>query len=161
MNERKSAAPRSFSGSTMGWFACSWSHFVAVLCVTVILLTPASAQAGAATTHPHAMLELLLDANDGSIDHHHHQASSGFSFAIELAHDLVDRTPQVPADAIDDAGVRVYPALRVSMHSLAQGLVPAGVALLVSSRRFWRWPVQQRAFVRWRDLVVSPPPRVP
>jgi hypothetical protein len=45
--------------------------FWRALVLSALFLLPVQMRAGAEDAHPHAMLELLLDARDGVLDHHH------------------------------------------------------------------------------------------
>ncbi|MFN8590985.1 MAG: hypothetical protein U0031_05925 [Thermomicrobiales bacterium] len=74
----------------VGWL---WSFSAArVLVLLTLFLLPVQMRAGGQDIHPHALLTLLLDLRDGTIDHHageHHDGKSGANHA-EDGTDLPD-----------------------------------------------------------------------
>lgn len=76
------------------------------LLLLAVLLLPVQMRAGANDPHPHALLQLLLDASDGAIDHHADEphvadAHSGHEgdHAAPRAHDPDVPTFEEPASA--------------------------------------------------------------
>jgi hypothetical protein len=106
----------------------------------VLFLLPVQMRAGAADAHPHALLQLLLDARDGSFDHHdgeHQPASHGVS---------------------DDAARRDAPEFAKSVLTGGAALLVAGISVLCfPSPGPARTPFAPNF---WRDRLppLEPPP---
>lgn len=78
-----------------GWIAPLW-----ILALVGLLFLPTEYRGGAVAPHSHALLQLLLDAQDGRFEHvHAHHASSSAA-----AHDWLD--PAVAEDASSTAHPR-------------------------------------------------------
>ena len=112
---------------------------VRILTLTFLFLLPVQMQAGGDEPHPHALLQLLLDAGDGSIDHH-----------------LADENPRHGAD--ENKAMADGAAPRPDLPAIAEGAMGAGIALLTAVILiFWvPDPTSQRAWSRprrWRDSV--------
>jgi hypothetical protein len=43
---------------------------IRVIVLVLVVLLPVQMRAGAADPHPHALLQLIIDARDGTVDHH-------------------------------------------------------------------------------------------
>ena len=84
-----------------------------ILTLTFLFLLPVQMQAGGDEPHPHALLQLLLDAGDGSLDHHH-----------------ADENPRHGADENEARADGAAP--RSDLPAIAEGAIGAGIALLAA-----------------------------
>ncbi len=127
---------------------------VRVLNLIFLLLLPMQMRAGADDPHPHALLQLILDARDGAVDHH---ASEDH----EERHD--DHAPGSGShEPVDD----VY----VPDIASFGGLTSAGgsMALLFAIVAFYSIPTPERARIwpllslpgGWLPDLDPPPPRI-
>jgi hypothetical protein len=141
-NRRHCAASRS-PGDRLTWYVA----ILRLLPLLVMLLLPVQMRAGAADAHPHTLLQLLLDARDGSLDHHQGDHAPGDGQATSVASEgSRGHGPDVPTyEDIGGMGMGV-PILAATV---------ALIALLVASEV----PVWPR-LSRWRDRlpVLDPPP---
>lgn len=117
-----------------------------VLGLVFLFLLPMQMRAGAADPHPHALLQLLLDARDGEIDHH---ADDGHAVHDEThASDSGSPVPDVPTFGESNhagGGMAMLAAL------VAVFLIPATGAVSF-------WP----SISRWTGRLPAldpPPPR--
>jgi hypothetical protein len=142
-----SLAARLHHAASCPWFCrparVGWLPLARVLLLLGLFLLPVQMRAGAADAHPHALLQLLLDARDGSIDHH-----GGV------------HPPTSPA-APDDAARRDAP-------ELAKSIAAGGVALLAAMVFSLDFPAPRTAQTEfrpglWRGRAPElepPPPRI-
>jgi hypothetical protein len=124
--------------------------FVRALALLSLLLLPIQIRARTQHPHPHALLQLVLDASDGSFDHH--------ALGDEATSPPHDHSEEVAAAEGHQPDL---PSLGPSVSALG-GLVVL-VALIISplippalAERTWRHPA------RWRGRVPTlepPPPR--
>src|SRR5262245_7662318 len=96
-----------------------------------VLLLPCDYRAGAAFSHPHSLLQLWIDAADGSIAHHHadeREAAPEMSLqGVDLAPDSTPSLPHRVGDPHPDVGEQQQSAPAVSgLH-----LLNAAIALLL------------------------------
>jgi hypothetical protein len=55
--------------------ASTTDRIMAIAAIALLFLMPVSARAGIREPHPHAFLQLAIDAHDGRLDHHRDDAS--------------------------------------------------------------------------------------
>lgn len=139
------SSPRTSGGPTARVISLT-----TLILLVALVLQPIQMRAGAADPHPHALMQILLDARDGAIDHHaaddergHRLAASHDAPRVGILH------PDVP---------RLENANPVSGGAMA--LAPMLVVFWPFFDRLGRiW--QPRA--RWQDRLPDlepPPPRV-
>jgi hypothetical protein len=123
---------------------------VRVLALLSLLLLPIQMRAGTQHPHPHALLQLVLDASDGSFDHHtlgEAAASPAHDHSGEIA--AADgHQPDVPTHAPSVSALGGLAILAALVTSL---LIPPRLA-----ERNWMQPA------RWRGrfpTLEPPPPR--
>jgi hypothetical protein len=109
-------------------------------------------RSGATRPHPHALLQVLLDLSDGTIDHHtggHHGAAAHAPHSAERATPHADDpdTPSFEAPSPAASGTSLLAALVLLLIVPAQDSRPA-------------WP---RSAIRMghHPGIDPPPPRVP
>lgn len=138
----QSAAPRS-----RGWNTPRLLPLARVMGLVVLFLLPMQMRAGVDDPHPHALLQLILDARDGTIGHHTddgHKETGDSHARAGGAHE-----PDVPVYGESNAAggsMAVLAALTVFF------LVPA-----CASVRFWP------PLTRWSGRIPAldpPPPRI-
>jgi hypothetical protein len=127
-----------------------WVLLLHALVMLALILLPVQMRAGASEAHPHSLLQLLLDAGDGTIDHH--TLESGIAradghAAEEAAICLSD--PDVPS--VEDSG-----QLGGSLSMLSA----IGPTLLLQARNGDPvWPMSRP----WQACIPElepPPPRI-
>lgn len=113
--------------------------------LALLFLLPMQMRAGANDPHPHAMLHLLLDARDGTIDHH-----DGEPAAASAGHEdsASSRQPDVPAT---ESSYVTSGAMAILAALLTMILLPA-------TRRATNWPLAA-PLVDWLPKLDPPPPR--
>jgi hypothetical protein len=116
-----------------------------LLALVSLFLLPVQVRAGAVAPHPHALLQLMIDAADGKIDHH----AGNRDQAPPAAHTSVSHQPDVPAFGNSTLTFSDFPALAAIVLVFA----------VTSSRTAPNWP----PIACWRDwlpAIEPPPPRV-
>lgn len=113
-----------------------------------LFLLPIQMRAGAQAPHPHALLHLLLDASDGSFDHHTLDET-----ASTVSHDHVGAVTAADSHEPDvpDVGTSVSAAGGLAI------LAAIVTALTIPPRlaeRSWLHPAHRRS----RFLALEPPP---
>ena len=137
---------QSAAACCRGFSARRLLPLVRMLGLVALLLLPMQMRAGTADPHPHALLQLLLDARDGAIDHHtgeEHAGPDDTHAATSGSHQ-----PDLPT----------FNGVATASGSMA--LLVALVAMVVipslERNRFWpapsRWPGRMPA-------LEPPPPR--
>jgi hypothetical protein len=121
-----------------------------VLALVTCFLLPMQMRAGAEDAHPHAMLQLILDARDGGLDHHESEprhAADGHDHE-EAGAETGAHEPDVPVAEVSHgvgAGLAILAVVVVLLEGIAAG-------------REAVWP----SFARWRGrrpTLEPPPPR--
>ena len=105
-----------------------------VLLLLAVFLLPVQMRAGANDPHPHALLQVLLDARDGAIDHH---ADESHVAASHAEHDVGH-----PAPRAYDPDVPTFeePAPAASGGQMLAALVVLVFAPLPALRQVWPAP---------------------
>ncbi|MBA3451048.1 MAG: hypothetical protein H0T18_07545 [Chloroflexia bacterium] len=134
---------------------------VRVLSLVFLLLLPMQMRAGADDPHPHALLQLLLDARDGAIDHH---TGTGHD-ELRDDHEPVRHSQEpaadahAPANGVHEPDIPSFGDLTSAGGSMA--LLCAIVAFytipLPERARFWPAPARWKG---WLPALDSPPPRI-
>lgn len=110
-----------------------------VLCFALVG-TPVSYRGGASHAHPHMFLEFLLDATEGSFDHHHgEQTDADAADAAEHHH-----------HPVDSAGTDAQPAL-----DGAERFAPTLSAFVVGDVGQLAFIVPQDAFAATADVATA------
>ena len=120
---------------------------VRVTGLVLLFLLPMQMRAGAADPHPHAMLQLLIDARDGTLDHHEddHAAEPAGHESTGGTHE--PDLPKTEASNVAGGAMALLAALMVKL------LTPA-------ARRVTIWS-SPGPCVGWLPGLDPPPPRVP
>jgi hypothetical protein len=123
---------------------------VRILALIVILLLPVQMRAGAAGAHPHALLHLVLDARDGSFDHHHAEHDAAYDGADhgDASHTADEHAPDLPTAGESN---RVGGGLAILAALVVLYAIPI-------TRSSLRWPLPPR----WQGIARAlepPPPR--
>ena len=120
-----------------------WLAVVRVTALALLFLLPMQMRAGAEDPHPHAMLQLLLDARDGRLDHHNdgHEAEHRESGTASATHE-----PDVPTVGVSNV---VGGAIAMLAALVAMLWLPA-------RRRVTDWPAM--ALLIGRLPAIDPPP---
>lgn len=121
-----------------------------MLALLGLCLLPMQMRAGIAEPHPHALLQLLLDARDGALDHHaveHHEAGPEQSHA---EHHSAHESFRSDLPTFDDSIVTAAGLVVLTVLLTALLLVPLG------TQRIWSRPIGGRAYV---PALEPPPPR--
>ena len=106
-----------------------WFPLARASLLVALFLLPVQMRAGAADAHPHALLQLILDVQDGSFDHHHgtHPPAS---------HGDTGDAPEYAEKMLTAGTALLAPAIVILRLSLpGPGRTPATAALLRG-----RWP---------------------
>jgi hypothetical protein len=137
------------------WLRLLWS-----LAVLGLLMLPCDFRAGAEFAHPHSLLQLLIDAADGAIDHHH---ADDFDAIHREAMDWLDpivgvahTTSHSDRQARPDIGDQQQSAPSIS----ALPLLLAGITLLPPlAGAAMPVPAPVRRLAGRMPRVLVPPPR--
>lgn len=124
----------------------SLSSLLRALALVGLCLLPMHMRAGAGHPHPHALLHLMLDARDGSFDHHRvGEPATPSDYAPAAANGTDHAPPDLPT-----YGDSVYAGGGLAV------LLVLLTALLLSPTTDRIWP----AVANWRDRlpVINPPP---
>jgi hypothetical protein len=141
-------------------FSPTWLQLLWSLAIVGLLMFPCDFRAGAEFAHPHSLLQLLLDAADGTIDHHH---ADDLDAAHRQAVDWLDpvvgvalATAHTDRHAQPDVGDQQQSAPSIS----ALPLLLAGVALLPPlAGGAMPAPAPVRRLAGRMPRVLVPPPR--
>lgn len=129
-------------------------HFTSTLRLLALLglfLLPIQMRAGAEQVHPHALLHLLLDAQDHVLDHHRQVAPQ----APAVGHGDHSDHAQRDESALPD--LPTFESIQMAAGGLAVTLV--ALTLLIFALAYERiWPRRERWSGR-RVLPELPPPR--
>jgi hypothetical protein len=130
----RSNCPRLFAAVRPHGASAWMPRLVQALALIGLLMLPVQMRAGAEQTHPHALLQLLLDARDGRIEHHEGQDEGAGSH--DQRHTVPARIthhPDLPTigDSIQTGGslallATLVTALLLSPTSSARVWAPAG-----------------------------------
>jgi hypothetical protein len=137
---RQCVAPRS-STAVSPW---ALSIIRAILLLTIALV-PVQMRAGANEAHPHSILQLVLDAQNGAIDHHGEIGESSHEHAV--AQDDCLSNPDLPS--VEETG-------RLGGISILSFPVLLMIIPAFSSEEPWPMPYVRRGRVPEPD---PPPPR--
>lgn len=134
-----------------GWTAPLW-----ILALVGILFIPTEYRGGAVSPHSHALLQLVLDAQDGQIIHTHAHQDAAF-----VALDWLN--PEVPDTAADQVQAQLQPDIgqqqdRASTVSIISFLVMLPALLMLSGDLPRVAPAMPRLVGR-SPRVLFPPPR--
>lgn len=141
---RRQCAAAGSSNAILAWAHRGASAFL----LLAIALLPVQMRAGASEAHPHSLVQLILDAGDGEIDHHHPEdGAAGHQHAPSRA-DECHAAPDVPT--VEETG-RAGSGLSILAVSVAVLLVPVS-----AGRALWPEPQARRGLRRALD---PPPPR--
>ena len=123
-----------------------------LLALLGLFLLPIQMRAGAEYVHPHALLHLLVDSGNHSIDHHQQP--------IPVATDHVqgDHSDHVRRDENAAPDLPTFESIQMAAGGLAVTLVVATLLLIVS-RRERIWP-RREMWYGLRVLPEIPPPRL-
>jgi hypothetical protein len=145
---QKLRRPRMVTPRGSGIAATRMIPLLRALAVLGLLLLPIQMRAGTQHPHPHALLHLLLDASDGSFDHH----TLGEA-AASLPHDhsgtvaeAGDQQPDIPTLG---TSVSALGGLAILTALIASLMIPPRLA-----ERIWLSP----ACWRGRFPALEPPP---
>jgi hypothetical protein len=127
------------------------SPLLRALALLGLLLLPIQMRAGAQRPHPHALLHLLVDASDGTLDHHllgeaAASPSHDHSGAVTAAGAHQPDIPTVGMSVSTAGGLTIVAALVTAL------MIPPGLA-----ERTWLYPAPWRS--RFPALE-PPPPRI-
>ena len=128
----------------------SLSSLLHALALVGLCLLPMQMRAGAGQPHPHALLHLMLDARDGSFDHH--RAAAPSTPAAHGHATAADGTNHARPD-LPTVGESIYAGVGLAV------LLVLLTALLMSptSDRIWA------TIAKWHGrlpVVIAPPPRL-
>ncbi|MCA9877766.1 MAG: hypothetical protein KC442_08290 [Thermomicrobiales bacterium] len=123
-----------------------------LLALLGLFLLPMQMRAGAEYVHPHALLHLLLDAEDHVLDHHQRDApaspATGHGDHSDHARRAEPESPEIPT----------FDSIQMAAGGLAVTL--ATLSLLIIVLAYERiWPRRERWTGRW-VLPELPPPRL-
>lgn len=123
-----------------------WAGIAAIAVVCALALLPVQMKAGANEAHPHALLQLLIDASDGVMDHHADGDRRHHSDAATC--DAAQRGPDLPSfgDLLSFGG-----DLPIADAAVALLWLPAS-----RGQAIWKVPGVLHALV---PPVDPPPPR--
>jgi hypothetical protein len=127
--------------------ACS-PAIVRALGLVALLLLPVQMRAGGADVHPHALLQLMLDARDGSFDHH------------EGDHAIAGHTYEPVRDEVTSGNHEPdLPSMGDASHAGGMAILGAIVIIFTAPRteadRAWVIPN------KWCGLLLAPEPPPP
>jgi hypothetical protein len=133
-----------------GWIAPLW-----ILALTGLLFLPTEYRGGAAAPHSHALLQLLLDAQDGRFHHTHSHPGTLGGFAFDWLDPSIADDAVSAADPRPDVGQQQEsaPALSVVTFLVVLPLLP----LVLNSLP--RISLEARRLDGLSPRVLFPPPR--
>lgn len=121
-----------------------------LLALLGLFLLPIQMRAGTEYVHPHALLHLLLDASDSTLDHHH----PAIATPNHTHGDPGDHSREAPQAAPD---LPTFASIQMAAGGLAVTLV-AFALFLITSMQERVWPRREVWHGR-RVLPELPPPR--
>ncbi|MCC6312660.1 MAG: hypothetical protein IT337_01505 [Thermomicrobiales bacterium] len=126
---------------------------VALLALLGVLGAPTTARAGADLPHPHALLQLVVEAATGV--HHRHDPAAAAAIGGGHEHDLAHALSYVPAKT--PGASSDLPTLETAAHgSFAALVVMTSVAIVASAIRPLGWPLL--ALLEGLNASLTPPP---
>jgi hypothetical protein len=147
MPHRTSLCPRYLSSVPRA--SPTWTLALArALALVALLLLPVQMRAGGADAHPHALLHLMLDARDGTFDHHdadHQGPHQEHSATHEVESASAPDAPSFADTNLAGGGIAILAAV-VALFAVPRPDTPHD----------WARPT------RWRDWLTAlelPPPR--
>ena len=142
---RNTAAPRRS-------FQARWqSALPHALLLTALLLMPVQMRAGAGDPHPHALVQVLLDASDGEIDHHASKVHAAGAHVVHAGETGESRPHHLDTPSFE----------KPSPAASGMPILAALVAVLIfpgpDERQAWPAPAPRRGLV---PALEPPPPRM-
>jgi hypothetical protein len=134
-----------------GWIAPLW-----ILALIGLLFLPTEYRGGASMPHSHALLQLLLDAQDGHFLHTHAHPAASAGFAYDWLEPVVTEKSAGAPQAHSELGGQQQSAPTLSIISF---LVMLPLLSLMRNALPRVVPEARRLFGRM-PRVLSPPPRV-
>ena len=126
---------------------------VRIVSLVLLLLLPMQMRAGGDEPHPHALLQLMLDARDGAIDHHADVAHEEPHEASESGQGWHE-----PVSGVREPDIPTFGGLSSASGSMALLLTIAAFCVIPMPERTWFWPAPLPWAGRFPALE-PPPPR--